>query len=117
MKMVHVTINTADLEKSLAFYQDIIGLKIRTDMRQEQNVPIVFLDDGNSGVCIELIENQEQLNNGAGLSIGFHVNDVEAVHGWMWGKGLQPSPMLSPNPHTKFFFVNDPSGIRIQIIS
>ena len=26
----------------------------------------------------------------------------------MWGKGLQPSPMLSPNPHTKFFFVNEP---------
>ena len=34
MKMVHVTINTSDLEKSLKFYQEIIGLSIRTDLRK-----------------------------------------------------------------------------------
>lgn len=51
MKMVHVTINTPDLEKSLNFYQEIIGLKIRTDMRKTAGMPIVFLADGVEDVC------------------------------------------------------------------
>lgn len=79
MKMVHITINTADLEKSLAFYQNIIGLKIRTDMRQLSGMPIVFLEDGADSTCVELIENKEQPYNGSGLSIGFHVDDPDGV--------------------------------------
>ena len=115
MRIVHITINTADLEKSLAFYQDIMEMKIQRDMRQLGR-PIVFLTDSADGTCVELIENPEQPYNGAGLSIGFHVDDVESAHKLMMEKGLKPTPMTSPNPGTKFFFVNDPNGVRIQFI-
>ena len=27
-----------------------------------------------------------------------------------------PTPIFSPNPHVKFFFVEDPSGVEIQFI-
>lgn len=116
MKMVHVTINTADLEKSLAFYQEIVGLKIQTDMRQKGGMPIVFLGNGQESTCVELIENKEQPYSGSGLSIGFHVDDVDAMHKWMEEQGLQPSPVISPDSKSKFFFVNDPNGVSIQFI-
>ena len=116
MKMVHVTINTPDLEKSLNFYQEIIGLKIRTDMRKTANMPIVFLADGAEDICVELIENSEQPYQGGGLSIGFHVDDVDTAYTRLKDKGLTLSPVVSPNPHTKFFFVDSPEGVRIQLI-
>ncbi len=116
MKMVHVTINTPDLERSLDFYQEIIGLKIRTDMRKTANMPIVFLADGEEDVCVELIEDPEKPYQGDGLSIGFHVDDVDTAYARLKAKGLTLSPLISPNPHTKFFFVDSPEGTRIQLI-
>ncbi len=116
MKMVHVTINTSDLEKSLKFYQEIIGLSIRTDLRKTAGRPIVFLADGAEDVCVELIENPKQPYHGDGLSIGFHVDDVDAAYARLQEKGLMLSPVISPNLHTKFFFVDSPEGVRIQLI-
>ena len=85
-------------------------------MRQLSGMPIVFLEDGADSTCVELIENKEQPYHGSGLSIGFHVDDVEAAHNQFEQEGLQPSPVISPNPQTKFFFVDGPDGVRIQFI-
>lgn len=114
MKIKHITINTADLEKSMKFYEDIIGLKLQRDLRQFGS-PIVFLADGDDP-CIELIENPAQAYSGAGISIGFHTEDVEAKRAELEEKGFAPTPMLSPNPNVKFFFIQDPNGVKIQFI-
>ena len=87
MKMLHITIHTAVPEASAKFYCD---------------------------VRIELIDDEAQAYNGSGLSIGFHVDDVEKAHEQM--QGLNPSAIVSPNPHTRFFFIKDPNGVQIQII-
>ena len=31
-------------------------------------------------------------------------------------KGLNPTPMIAPDPHVKFFFVEDPNGVTVQFI-
>ncbi len=31
-------------------------------------------------------------------------------------QGFRPGPMISPNPHARFFFVKDPNGVDIQFI-
>ncbi|WP_458407706.1 VOC family protein [Anaerotignum sp.] len=114
MKMKHVTINTAKMEESIQFYQDIIGLEMQRDLRP-MGSSIVFLADGDDP-CIELIERPEQAYSGAGISIGFHVADVEAKRAELEEKGFAPTPIISPNPNTKFFFIKDPSGVTIQFI-
>ncbi len=65
---------------------------------------------------MELIENPKQPYHGDGLSIGFHVDDVDAAYARLQEKGLTLSPVISPNLHTKFFFVDSPEGVRIQLI-
>lgn len=116
MKMVHVKINTANLEESVKFYQDIIGLEIQEDLRKLTGTPVVFLASDEAAVKIELIENKEQAYSGDGIFLGFHVEDVEATREWMAEKGLNPTPMISPNPNTKFFFIKDLNGVNIQLI-
>lgn len=115
MKMVHVTINTGCLEESIKFYENVVGLSIQNDLRQFGG-NIVFLAKDEGDTQVELIENPEKAYKGSGISIGFHVDDVEAKREEIIAKGLNPTPMISPNPHVKFFFVEDPNGVTVQFI-
>ncbi len=115
MKVEHITINTADLDGSIAFYSDVIGLHVKTDMR-ESGKPIVFLSFGDDDTCIELIGDATNKYSGMGISIGFHVGDVDEAHRMCKQKGLKPTAMIKPAPNTKFFFIKDPNGVNVQII-
>lgn len=115
MKMIHVTINVLNLEESIEFYRDAIGLEIVGDLRDKANLPIVFLSDGVSSQ-IELIENKEQIFKGEGISIGFTTNNLEETHKNLVEKGYNPTEFISPMEGIKFFFIKDPNGLELQII-
>ena len=115
MKMVHVTIFTGCLEESIKFYEDVVGLKIQNDLRQFGE-KIVFLAKDEGDTQVELIDDPQNAYKGSGISMGFHVDDVEAKREEILAKGLNPTPMIAPNPHVKFFFVEDPNGVTVQFI-
>lgn len=115
MKMVHVTIFTAKMEESIQFYEDIVGLKIQEDFRTFGG-NIVFLAEEKGDTQVELIFEPEQAYQGSGISMGFHVEDVDAKREEVLAKGLAPTPIIAPGPDVKFFFVNDPNGVTVQFI-
>ena len=114
MKLLHITIHTAVPEASAKFYCDVLGFAVQEKFTGAMGKSIQFLENPESDVRIELIDDEAQAYNGSGLSIGFHVDDVEKAHEQM--QGLNPSAIVSPNPHTRFFFIKDPNGVQIQII-
>ncbi|WP_322176280.1 VOC family protein [Acutalibacter caecimuris] len=115
MFMQHVTIYTAHLNASIAFYQDIAHLEIVSDRRP--NAPMVFLANQKGETEIELIEvPAEQAYTGSGLAIGFYTDNVEEEHTRLTGLDLEPTDIISPAPGVQFFFVKDPSGVQIQLI-
>lgn len=115
MKLVHVTILTSHFEEELAFYREICGLSVVRDVRPARNM--VFLADTPDASCIEIIENAEAEDAGSAyLSVGFHCDDVEAKREELMKAGWEVSEMVTPNPHTKFFYVKDPAGVRVQFI-
>lgn len=116
MKMVHVTIMTKCLEESVAFYQNCADLSIQMDMRENTEHPIVFLANEAGDTCIELLGNPDMAYSGNGISIGFATEDICMEHAKKEELGLKPGPVISPNPHTQFFFINDPNGVQIQFI-
>lgn len=116
MKMVHVTIYTACLEDSIKFYEDIAGLKIQVDLRQFGG-NIVFLAENKGDTQVELIDEPEKAYRGAGISMGFHVDDVAAKRKEILAKGLHPTPIITPNPEVQFFFLEDPNGLTVQFIN
>ena len=115
MKMVHVTIYTGCLEDSIKYYEDIVGLNIQNDLRKLGG-NIVFLAKDKGDTQVELIDEPEKAYRGAGISMGFHVDDVEAKREEVIEKGFNPTPIIAPNPHVKFFFVEDPNGVTVQFI-
>ncbi len=63
MKFGFPNIHANDLEESKAFYQQLVGLKVRNEMKFDNGIKIAFMTD-EEGNIIELIE-------GAGHEINY----------------------------------------------
>ena len=103
------------MEESLKFYQEIVGLAVGRRFGTE--VEIAFLGDGETKV--ELICNKEnkKVNIGKDISLGFEVKSVDEMMVFVKEKGIAiHSGPFQPNPHTKFFYVIDPNGLKIQFV-
>ena len=116
MQMLHVTIRTGKFDEELAFYRDIVGLKILRDLR-DKGREIVFLAEKEGDTCVEIIDTPDADDAGNRfLSIGFDSGDVEQMREKLIALGIEVSPMESPMPQVKFFFVKDPAGVNVQFM-
>jgi lactoylglutathione lyase len=118
MKFRWVTINVKDLEESLNFYQEIMGLNISRRFNIDNNdKEIVFLGDGEGQ--IELIYNSKSRDVAIGedISLGFEVESLEKINEILKKNGVQiHSGPFQPNPSLKFIYVLDPNGVKIQFV-
>ena len=117
MNLVHITIHTSVFEEEIAFYETYVGLAIQRDMRSHGK-DIVFLGSDPQSVMLEIIHEPDtkQITN-ENCSVGFKSPDVEVTRNAFLEAGLSPTPLISPNPGVKFFYVNDPAGVRVQFIN
>ena len=116
-QFVHATIQVKNLEKSLAFYQDIIGLPIARRFVSGDDTEIVFLGEGETLVELIYVEGGEDTNIGNGIALGFGVNSLDETMDFIKDKGVEiHSGPFEPSPTTKFFYVQDPDGLKIQFI-
>jgi len=76
-KFLWATINVRDMEESLRFYQEVVGLTIDRRYQARPGVEITFLGKGETK--IELIKNDEikDINIGENISLGFEVDSVD----------------------------------------
>ena len=116
MKMLQVTIRTNRFKEELAFYEEIVGLKIVRDLR-EKDRGIVFLADSEGDTCIEIIDTPDGDDAGNKLlSIGFDCGDADKMREILIALGMEVSPIESPIPYVRFFFVKDPTGVTVQFM-
>lgn len=78
MNFCWITLNVCNLEESLKFYHEIIGLNIATKFSVGEDTEIVMLGEKN-GTKVELIYNKNQIDlvQTKGLSIGFEVDSLD----------------------------------------
>ena len=88
MEFCWVTINVKDMEQSLAFYRDVVGLRVDRRMKPMPGTEIAFL--GNGGTEVELIRNEKNSDcqYGKDISLGFVVDSVEKAMEEMKAKGV-----------------------------
>lgn len=117
MKYCWTTINVTDMEKSLGFYQDIVGLELERRFKPAPHMEIVFL--GNGETQIELIYNADGADTtyGTGISLGFEVASLDNFLRFLDAKGIpvHDGP-FQPNPSIRFLYVLDPDGLKIQFL-
>lgn len=116
MKFCWCTINVKDLEESIKFYQEIVGLKVDRRLKAGPGTEIVFMGEGETKV--ELICNQanKDASYGKDISLGFEVESVDEKISFVKEKDIPVSGPFQPSPIVKFFYVTDPNGLKIQFV-
>lgn len=117
MKFCWVTINVKNMEESLSFYQNIVGLEIQRRMKPMGGTEIVFVGSGDTE--IELIRNEKNTacSYGNDISLGFKVESLDKTIEFLKGKKIPiHAGPFQPNPTIKFLYVLDPNGLRIQFV-
>ena len=140
MKSVrHFGIVVTDMEKSLKFYRDLLGLRIKIDALEEgpfidamsglKNIKVRTIkmnaDEGNT--LIELLcyeshkrerkENNEIPNIGASHP-AFTVENLDYEYKRLREKGVEFNcpPQISPDGKAKVTFCYDPDGVPIELV-
>ncbi|WP_040213204.1 VOC family protein [Clostridium polynesiense] len=111
------TLSVKNMEESLRFYEEIVGLKVYKKYKAGPDIEIAFLGDGETKVELIYNKNNNNVNIGRDISLGFEVKSVDEMIKFIKEKGIAiESGPFKPNPTMKFFFIMDPNGLRIQFV-
>lgn len=124
MRILHTMLRVVDLEKSLAFYTSVLGMKLlrRTDYPDGKfTLAFVGYTDEASGAAIELTLNwgveKYELGNAYG-HIAIEVEDAYAACDNIKQRGGKVVREAGKMKHgsTVIAFVQDPDGYKIELI-
>ena len=113
-KVDDVFFNVDDMEKSVAFYRDTLGLAVKY-----QTADWVELDAGNVTIALRRFgsgpEGRPELGVGEGATIVFQVEDMEAATAELEGKGIKLIGGVFEYGSVKLAAFEDPNGNVLQI--
>lgn len=115
MHIKHITLRVKDLDKSIAFYEMLVDLKV--DRRFTAGpAELAFLTNGEGETELELLHIPEgQTYEGKGMFICFQADRLDDKHKLAADQGWNPSPIQDPGDSTKYFYVYDPDGLSVQL--
>ncbi len=132
----HVTVRVSDIERSLAFYRDGLGLRVIFDVKLEgagleavagakgaRGRMVGLLVPGAGKVSIELLgfeqprSERPPLGRFTGYSnISLSVDDLDAAYDACTARGLRPLQKPTEVGGVRMFFLADPDGTSIELI-
>ncbi|HPM00177.1 MAG TPA: VOC family protein [Bacillota bacterium] len=117
MNFRHVTLTVKDLDASIHFYTEIVGLPVDRRYQPGPDTEIAFLGTGETKVELICHRNQPDAIVGNAVSVGFEVEDILEKFESFKGTDISVvSDIIQPNQHVRFFFVADPDGFRVQFL-
>ena len=122
-KFIHSMIRILDEEKSVQFYQNVLGLD-SVERFEFDDFILIYMKNNQSNFELELTVNktqQEPYTHGNGYGhIAVVVDDLEMEHKRLEELGVNPLNIVIFNGEgplqAKFFFVTDPDGYKIEMI-
>ncbi len=124
MKLLHTMLRVGDLQRSVRFYTEVLGMKLlRTTDRPEQKYSLAFVgyDTEERTAVLELTYNygvERYEMGGAFGHIAIGVPDVAGACAKVRGAGgkvtREPGPVKGGN--SVIAFVEDPDGYKIEFI-
>lgn len=113
-KMAHENYNVKDLDASLKFYQEALGLK-EISRKGSDDFIIVYIGNGESSFQLELTwlkEHPQKYDLGeCEFHLAFTVDDFEAA----FKKHSQMGCVCYENKEMGVYFIQDPDGYWLEI--
>ena len=113
----HFNFNVSDLERSIQFYRDALGLEeVRRKEAEDGSFVIVFLGDGKTDFRLELTwlrDHPQKYDLGeCEFHLALAAEAYEAAQQQHAGTGC----ICFENPAMGIYFISDPDGYWIEII-
>lgn len=118
MKYLHTMVRVSNVEQSLRFYCDALGLEVchRKDYPQGRYTLIFLAAPGDHEAQIELTHNWDQTSYSGGRNFGhiaYEVDDIYAACERLQAHGITIS---RPPRDGRMAFVRSPDGISIELL-
>lgn len=115
--MAHTNINVLDLERSLAFYRDALGLhQVRTFADPKGEFKLVYIADDSNNYQIEFTwyrDRKDPYHHGDNdLHLAFRVDDFEAAY----QKHKAMDCICYENQEMGIYFIKDPDGYWLEVL-
>jgi lactoylglutathione lyase len=122
-KIIHSMIRVLDLEKSIKFYDEVLGLK-ESHRLDFPDFTLVYLRNPQNDVEIELTLNkghEEAYTHGTGYGhIGVVIPDAAAKRAKLAAAKYECTPVKEfkrgDELLARFFFIQDPDGYKIEML-
>lgn len=113
----HFNFNVLDLEKSIKFYEETLGLKpVREKAAEDNSFRLVYLGDGESDFKLELTwlrDRSEPYNLGeCEFHLAFTTDNYEELH----KKHKEMNVICYENEAMGIYFISDPDGYWIEVV-
>lgn len=124
MRLLHTMLRVGDLERSLAFYTEVLGMReLRRQDYPDGRFTLAFVgyEDESAGAVIELTHNWDtgsyDIGNGFG-HLAVAVPDAYGACDEIRARGGKVVREAGPMKHgsTVIAFVEDPDGYKIELI-
>lgn len=122
MKILHTSITVKNLDQSLTFYQEVLGLHLEKRRAiPENNAEIAFLHDGKTDSRIELTywKGKTDWSEGDELDhIAFSVSDMDKTLKIVRERNVKiaKEPYYLKGGKNRIAFIKDPNGIWLELI-
>lgn len=124
MRILHTMLRVGDLDRSLAFYTEVLGMRLlRRNDYPEGRFTLAFVGYGSEadGAVIELTHNWDTKSYEQGNAFGhvaLEVDDAYAACAAIRERGGKVVREAGPMKHgsTVIAFVEDPDGYKIELI-
>jgi len=119
-KLLHTRMRVSDIEETIRFYRDILGLKVVQRKRSPRGSELAFLSAPNSDELIELcsypasgkVQVQEDL-----VHLAFEVDDLDRMMAYLKKKGVAITDgPTTTSTGTRFCFIDAPDKYEIELI-
>ncbi len=119
-KLLHTRMRVSDMDETIAFYRDVLGLEVVDRKTSPRGSHLAFLRVPNSEELIELcsfppsgpVKVQEDL-----VHLAFQVNNLDETIASLTKKGIK----ITDGPTTtssgsRFIFIDAPDGYEVELI-
>ena len=124
MRILHTMLRVGDLERSIAFYTQVLGMKLlRRQDYPDGRFTLAFVGYGDESdhTVVELTHNwdTERYEIGTGFGhLALGVGDIYGTCEQLRAKGAKITREPGPMKHgtTEIAFIEDPDGYKIELI-
>lgn len=115
MKLGYMTFRVRDIEKSIHFYQELVGLKVIRRFNPGMG-EIAFVANEENETMLEFIQfEEEEKVETKGMVMSFSANEeLNTLREKARLMGLEPTEIIAEGVKPAYFQVCDPDGIIVE---